>query len=294
MSGMFLSIDFEDFAHDLKRKLGLWGGPETGPLRIGALWRCYEKIAQFLSRHGDAKSTFFCTGVIADQAPDLIARIASDGHEIACHYHYHDEMIGTSVDEVAHQCARAKSALEEAANSEVIGFRAPMFRIEKSDPAQYRELAKLFRYDSSWFGARPEDARDFLIRMGLENFRLFPIHASRVFPHLPALRLGGSYLKLFPAFVGERLISNCKREGMLPHIYLHPYEFSTDGEFLLSWKELAPLGLKATYWSLRQHQWNTIGNTSCEAKISSLVDQLRLRGRLCDNLGDSIMVKNRT
>ena len=46
---MFLSIDFEDFSHDFKRELGVW---DTGPLRVDALWRSYEKIDAFLKAHG--------------------------------------------------------------------------------------------------------------------------------------------------------------------------------------------------------------------------------------------------
>ena len=38
---MYLSIDFEDFNHDLKRSLGLW---ESGPLNKDFLWEKYNII----------------------------------------------------------------------------------------------------------------------------------------------------------------------------------------------------------------------------------------------------------
>lgn len=286
MTGLLLSIDFEDFAHDLKRDLGLW---QTGPLRVDALWRGYERIEAFLQGQGAARATFFCTGVVAEQVPDLLRRIARDGHEIACHYHFHDEMDRQGAAEVALFAARAKDALETAAGTELHGFRAPKFRIEKHDPAQYREIARLFAYDSSWFGPDREAARVFLSRLGCPGLRLFPIYAGRPLPGLPALRLGGSYLKLFPREIGQRLVSDCRAAGMTPHIYLHPYEFLSDGAFCLSRRELAPLGpRKAAYWHLRQAQWHRAGNAGLEDKLARLITPGRLLGRLQDNLAEAL------
>lgn len=279
--GLFLSIDFEDFAHDLKRDLGLW---QTGPLRGDALWQGYEAIDTFLRRH-DARATFFCTGIIAVQLPELIARIAADGHEIGCHYHYHDELRLQTVAEVEHNLQRARAALEEASNTPVRGFRAPKFRIDKTGPAQYRAVERHFDYDSSFFAATPEAVRDARARMGLTSLRLLPIYAAPPVAGLPAMKLGGSYLKLFPAAVADRLLAGCAAAGMPPHIYLHPYEFTAEGEFLLSAAERAPLGRrKAAYWGLRQHQWSTVGNAGLPHKLERICTRLGLRGRLGDHL----------
>jgi len=284
--GFFLTVDFEEFAHDLKRDLGLW---ETGPLRVDALWSGYERIARFLARHGDAKATFFCTGIIAERAPDLVGRIAADGHEVACHYFFHDEMDRSSAEDVSRFAARAKEALEDAAGTEVLGFRAPKFRIERRDPAQYRAIARLFRYDSSWYGASPEEARAFLRRMGVDALALFPVFAAPPFRGAPPLRLGGSYLKLFPLGVAERWIARAEAAGQAPIVYVHPYELATEGDFLLDLAELAPLGAaRAAYWWLRQNQWHRAGNGGFEAKLSALARAQGLRGRLRDHLDAAV------
>ncbi|TRD22058.1 polysaccharide deacetylase family protein [Palleronia caenipelagi] len=281
--GLFLSIDFEDFAHDLKRDLGLW---DTGPLRLDALWRCYEIIDRFLAGYS-ARATFFCTGVIADQAPDLVRRIAADGHEVACHYHFHDEMDRQETSETARSLARAKAALETAANTPVLGFRAPKFRIRKDDPAQYREVERLFAYDSSLCVATKAEVTAFRGRMGLTSLHILPIYSAPPTRSFPALNLGGTYLKLFPRVLTDRLITGAEAEGMVPHIYLHPYEFASEGEFLLSRNELSGLGQrKAAYWRLRQHQWNTVGNRSLLTKLKKICDSRPPRGRLCDHLSE--------
>lgn len=278
--GILFSIDFEDFSHDLKRDLGLW---RTGPVRVEALWRAYDDIERFLQRAGGTRITFFCTGIVAEQAPDLVARIASDGHEIACHYHFHDEMDREEAGWVEKNLLVAKEALEGAAGVSVRGFRAPKFRICKRDPAQYRVIERHFDYDSSWFGSTWAELVQFRARMGLTRLRILPVFEAGVVRGGPKLKLGGSYFKLFPLVVTERLIAGAFAAGIQPHIYLHPYEFCRTGDFLLSKNELAPLGVSAkVYWSFRQHQWSTFGNAGVERKLGAIFRRLRLMGRLVD------------
>ena len=84
----WLSIDFEDIAHDFKREFGI---PQDGSLRADALRRAYAAIETFCRTDLDgARLTFFTTGILAEKCPDIVARIAADGHEIACHYFWHD------------------------------------------------------------------------------------------------------------------------------------------------------------------------------------------------------------
>ena len=60
---MYLSIDFEDFNHDLKRSLGIW---ETGPLNKDLLWEKYFLINNFYKNCKSKKGrfgTFFVLGL---------------------------------------------------------------------------------------------------------------------------------------------------------------------------------------------------------------------------------------
>ena len=57
----------------------------------------YKLINEFCNNKLDSKKiTFFTTGTVAETFPELLQQIASDGHEIACHYHYHDCLLYTS------------------------------------------------------------------------------------------------------------------------------------------------------------------------------------------------------
>ena len=85
---IFLTIDFEDLYFDYKRSLKI---KENKEFKEKALWESYQFISTRLELiKKNLKITFFCTGILAKQFPDLIKRISRDGHEIACHYFYHD------------------------------------------------------------------------------------------------------------------------------------------------------------------------------------------------------------
>lgn len=279
----FLSIDFEDFSHDLKRSLNVW---ETGPLRITALWNSYNEINTFLSEVGGEKSskvTFFCTAIIAKEAPDLINKIASDGHEIACHYFFHDDMYLQEKGEIELMLGKAKDELEKASGKEVKGFRAPKFNISKSIPDQYLAVEKFFSYDSSLAVNALDEIDVFKQKMGLESLEILPIFWESFLGQ--KMKLGGSYLKLFPKKISKKLILNAKKKGINPHIYLHPYEFNSLQEYRVSFKELNSLGfLKSGYWTLRQFQWLRIGNNSLKDKIRLLIEEEGLGGTLKDGL----------
>ena len=141
---MFLSIDFEDYYHDLKRSLGLW---ESGPTKSNELWEKYENINNFLKKYGEKEgqyATFFCTGILAKKEPNLISQIAKDGHEIACHYYYHDVIEYEENYNLYKNLRKAKDALEEVSNKNVKGFRAPYFLINKKNNIQYKIVEKVF------------------------------------------------------------------------------------------------------------------------------------------------------
>lgn len=276
---MYLSIDFEDFNHDLKRSLGIW---ETGPIKYDYLWEKYLIINKLFNRNINKEGkvgTFFCTGVIASKAPDLIKRIANDGHEIACHYNFHDAMVNQSIEEVYKNLSIAKNTLEEASGKPILGFRAPYFAIKKNNPSQYKVVEKLFKYDSSFCCSTKNEVELFKRRMNLKNLKIIPIFQKKIFK--VGFKLGGSYLKLFPYSYLKLMYKMSINNGFIPHIYLHPYEFGNSDKFNVSREELLILGRrKAFYWSLRQKQWLKFRNESLKYKMNKLLKFNLLQGNL--------------
>ncbi len=282
---MYLSIDFEDFNHDFKRAFRV---ESHKTLKTDALWDRYKRIDDLLKNLGREKgryATFFCTAVIAEKEPALISQIANDGHEVACHYYYHDFMRNQPAAEVERMLRKAKDILEDVANQEVKGFRAPNFAIDKSENAQYQLVEKFFMYDSSFFCSSHHELDVFKKKMGLKSLKIFPIFSRKFFGK--DLRLGGSFLKLFPKRFGLWMASNAIKSAFTPHVYMHPYEFGQSREFKVSASELRASGMSlpnATYWALRQAQWLSLRNNTVESKLRQLIAQYPLEGRLCDDV----------
>ncbi len=277
MNTAWFSIDFEDIAHDFKREHGI---DRDGPVRTEALWRAYETIERFLqSDLAGLRITFFTTGVVAAKCPEIVARIAADGHEVACHYHFHDPVRRDPPEVFAANLARAIEALETASGQKCLGFRAPRFSLRAEDVTHYRILERALAYDSSLTTATASDLAAVRETLGLSTLALFPVAAQILAPGLPPVRPGGSYLKLFPAALALRAMDRTKAAGLVPMVYLHPYEFVADRSFALSGRELAPLGpALAVYWTLRQTHWHTVGNRSVAAKLRQIAKRWRFGG----------------
>lgn len=100
------------------------------------------------------RATFFIVADVAEHYPGLIEKIASKGHEIACHGLHHACKIDPktklpllSCDEFEEKTNKARTTLQKISNQEVIGYRAPGAYI---GGWMIDSLEKLgFRYDSS-------------------------------------------------------------------------------------------------------------------------------------------------
>jgi len=273
----WLSIDFEDIAHDFKREFGI---PQDGSLREDALWHSYEAIETFLrTQAGGARLTFFTTGILAAKCPEIVARIARDGHEVACHYHFHDMARDDPPETFDANLRRAIAALEAASGQKVLGFRAPRFSLKPQDRAHFEILAAHFAYDSSVTVASRPEAEAFLAQSASDGLARFPVVRQKVLPGLPPLRTGGAYLKYFPASVTLKGLALAGQMGVAPMLYLHPYEFTADRAFAFPMREMGDLALrrKLFLWA-RQTHCHAIGNRGVPAKLGRILAQVALGG----------------
>jgi peptidoglycan/xylan/chitin deacetylase (PgdA/CDA1 family) len=91
-----------------------------------------------LLKEAGIKATFFCTANYAVNKPDIIAKIVTEGHEIASHGYYHSDF------KVEH-LAQSKTKLEEISGTPVTGFR--MARMMPVDEAEIQKAG--YAYNSS-------------------------------------------------------------------------------------------------------------------------------------------------
>jgi Polysaccharide deacetylase len=273
----WLSIDFEDIAHDFKREFGI---AQDGSLREEALWRSYEAIEAFARAElGGARLTFFTTGIVAEKCPGIVARIARDGHEVACHNLWHDPARSEPPESFESNLRRAVDALEAASGQRVLGFRAPRFSLRAGDAGHFRVLDRLFAYDSSLTVAAGDDVAALRRGLGLERLILLPVVRQKVVRGLPPLRSGGAYLKLFPPGVTVRNLRLAAEAGLAPMLYLHPYEFAADRAFYFPLSEMGDLAWrrKVFLWA-RQTHCHVIGNRSVPEKLRRIAAEVEIAG----------------
>ena len=181
----------------------------------------------------DAKATFYIVGRIAESHPKLVRAIAAAGHEVGSHSHEHESITRLNPQSFRDDLKRSRDALESAAGTAVVGFRAPTFSIVKRTAWAIDVLADLgFRYDSSVFPVRhdrygaPDAPRVPFVVQGPERelIELPPATYRLGNTNLPVA--GGGYFRLFPLGFMRAGIDQLTRQGSpLAMLYFHPWEF---------------------------------------------------------------------
>lgn len=135
-------------------------GPVPARLRHVIVERALPRFLEIFERRRIAATFFFVAGDLdaresgpsADAARAMVRRIAEHGHEIGNHSFTHPyELARLERPLVAYEIERAHQLLQAAADTRVVGFRAPGYDISST---MLGELARLgYRYDSSIFPA---------------------------------------------------------------------------------------------------------------------------------------------
>ena len=279
----WLSIDFEDIAHDFKREFSI---PQDGSLRADALRRAYAAIETFCQDHlNGARLTFFTTGIVAEKCPDIVARIAADGHEIACHYFWHDPCRLDPPELFEANLRRAIDALEAASGHKTLGFRAPRFSLKPEDRAHFAALERHLAYDSSLTVETAAEARGLRAATGTTRLTLFPVLRRRPAPGLPPLRTGGAALKYAAASLTVKSLRAAAEAGLAPQLYLHPYEFVADRSFRFPVSEMGDLALRRKlFLQARQIHCHVLGNAGLPDKLRRIAAEVEIAGPMRDLL----------
>ena len=160
------------------------------------------------------KATFFCTGEMASEFPQVVKLIESRGHEIGCHSNVHTWLNKMTVEECKEDTHAAVDALEQCIGRKVMSYRAPAFSIGESNKWAFEILAENgIERDASVFPA----VRDFggfagfgqqvpsIVSVDGIKMKEFPIPMATVLGKQIAYS-GGGYFRLFPlSFVKSQM-----------------------------------------------------------------------------------------
>ncbi|OGF16953.1 MAG: hypothetical protein A2W00_10985 [Candidatus Eisenbacteria bacterium RBG_16_71_46] len=252
------SFDVEDWYHpELLRDRVSAGDPRTVVLEgTGA-------ILDRLRRHR-VQATFFVVGHVAARHPDLLRRIADEGHEIACHGMTHRPLWVLDPESFRSELRAFRAAVHGALGSDpVIGYRAPTFSLDRSTAWALAVLRdEGFAYDSSVFPMRVRLYGVPGAPLGI--YRPAPDDPARHDPDGPlvefpvavadiaGIRLpvgGGFYLRAFPLALLVAALDGIARRRPFA-LYLHPWECVSG---------LPRVRLPATDAFITYHRLDTVG-----------------------------------
>lgn len=206
---ILLSFDIEEFDMPLE-----YGKEISFQDQINISINGSNHILDILEKHG-VKATFFSTVVFAQNAPEVIKRIISGGHELASHSYYH------STFKIEH-LTTSKKALQEISGQEIAGFRMP--RMKPVDENEVRKAGYL--YNSSlnpiWLPGRYNNLAEPRARFKKAGIWQIPSSVSP-WVRFPLFWLSFHNLPLgIYSWLAEK---THKKDGYL-NIYFHPWEFT--------------------------------------------------------------------
>jgi len=178
------------------------------------------------------KATFFVLGEVAEKNPNLIRKIARDGHEIASHGYNHDLVYMKSKEDFEKDLTKSIEIIETIIHKKVLGYRAPSWSVDKKRTPWFWDVltCRGLKYSSSLF-----PFKTFLYGDNLAP--RFPFKVNQKILEIPPSTLelfgkrvpfaGGFYFRLFPlCFI--KWATNKINETKNPVVfYLHPREIDS-------------------------------------------------------------------
>jgi polysaccharide deacetylase family protein (PEP-CTERM system associated) len=225
-----ISVDLEDYFHPTEVQMCL--GKRNSDSLTSRVELSTARVLELFESRG-VTATFFVLGSVARRCPGLIRRVASAGHEIACHSYAHRLVYEMTPDEFKRDTQAAKAAIEDACGISPVAYRAPSYSItEKSFWALEVLVECGFTHDSSicpihhdrygipGFGRHAqmiETRQGPILEVPVATVQLSKVRVAPVG--------GGAYLRLMPyryTAAGIRRINNIEKQPAC--IYFHPWE----------------------------------------------------------------------
>ncbi len=259
-----LTVDLEDWHQLAARRL-----LDTLPPADNCVARQLDVLLAILN-DTRTRATFFVVGMLAEQAPELVKRVAAAGHEIALHGYAHLLVNRLSREQFEKDTGRGRRILEDIVGGPVLGYRAAEFSIRQDSLWALAALAEMgFAYDSSIFPARRR-------RYGIADFpaapaRYQPADGSSLVEIPP--RSGGGYFRLAPLW---RIRNGIKRlqATELPMVsYCHPYEF--DPQPLKLAGTVRPAGWRRRLRAARFSFHQNLRRGSVAGKLAAILREFR-------------------
>jgi polysaccharide deacetylase family protein (PEP-CTERM system associated) len=212
-------------------------------------------------------ATFFTLGWVAERYPQVVERIAKQGHEVASHGYSHQLIYNQTPEGFREETFKSKKILEDIVQQPIRGYRAASYSItERSIWAIDTLVEAGFEYDSSIFPVRhdlygiPDFPKQPHVYKGSSKGDIveFPISSVNIAGYqLPIA--GGGYFRLFPYWFTRFGLGKINREGDAFMFYLHPWEVDPDQP------RVKDVGWKSTF-----RHYNNLNK--CQPRLQNLLN----------------------
>lgn len=222
-----LSVDVEDWFH-----VGAFENVISRDDWRGLECRVERNTDTLLQMFDDAgiKATFFTLGWVAERFPQLMRRIAAEGHELANHGSEHDRVFTFTPEQFGADIDRARKAIEDASGALVTGYRAPSFSIDQRTPWAHAVLAEQgYAYSSSVAPVKHDhygwaEAPRFAFRpVAGSDLIEIPV-TTAVFAGKRLAAGGGGFFRLLPYQFSSWAVRQVNGDKRPAIIYFHPWE----------------------------------------------------------------------
>lgn len=208
-----------------------------------------QAVLELLAAHR-ARATFFVLGVVAARHPQIVRRMAAEGHEVACHGWDHTLVRELTPKAFGQGIRRAKALLEDIAGMEVRAHRAPSWSIGADTPwapdvlleAGFTDDSSIFPVRGPLYGVKGAPLHPYLLCAGGGELREWP-PATRAAWGVRVPVAGGAYWAVLPYAVVRWGLAG---EGIPRVAYIHPWSLA----------EKAQAGVEALPRRLR---WTVLG-----------------------------------
>lgn len=193
-----LTFDIEEWAI---AKAGGYGTAEKYAEYDGYLCKILDALEE-----RNFKGTFFCTGMMATDFPQVVKLIHSRCHEIGCHSYHHTWLNKMSKEEVMNDTRMAVDALEQCIGEKIKSYRAPAFSIGKENKWAFEILrqngitrdASVYPAERDFGGfAQFGQKKPTMVYCNSAIFKEFPVCTTKFFGRELAYS-GGGYFRFFP------------------------------------------------------------------------------------------------
>ncbi len=223
-----ISVDLEDWYHVCGVK------PSTAAEAAGRVVETTRIILELFHRH-NIYATFFVLGSVAAEHPELLRKIADNGHEIASHGWSHRLVTELTPDEFRDELERTASIIESQTGCKPVGFRAPRWSLSRiNTPWAFKILVESgYQYDSSLtplaaIGETDGPLYSHLIETEAGNvWEIPPMVTKTPFLNLPTG--GGWGFRFFPFSMIQSTLRKYTDRGQPAVIFVHPRELDPEG-----------------------------------------------------------------